>query len=125
MRYSARSELSVTELLTENAVINENICANVKKASFYVRPVCGNILFSVGNALISCHGIALFPAYTRKGGRSAQLFSFCRRRHLLYKAKPRNDKEPFYKLPCRRISKLGICRKALPRGRNGNYPYFL
>ena len=60
MRYPAHG-VYVTELLTGNAVINENICANVKKASFYVRPVCGNILFSVGNALISCHGIALSP----------------------------------------------------------------
>lgn len=38
-----------------------NISANMLRSKFYVCPVCGNILHSMGEASISCHGIMLFP----------------------------------------------------------------
>ena len=51
--------VSVTELLSGNAVSNTNVSANVLKAGFYVCPVCGNVIFSMGEAAASCHGIML------------------------------------------------------------------
>lgn len=53
--------VSVGELLTGQPVLNRNISANMKRSSFYVCPVCGNIIVAAGNAVISCHGITLPP----------------------------------------------------------------
>lgn len=38
-----------------------NVSANMMRSHFYVCPVCGNIIHSMGEAVISCHGITLFP----------------------------------------------------------------
>jgi len=51
--------VSVTELLTGDIVTNANVSANMLRSKFYVCPVCGNIFHSMGEAQISCHGIAL------------------------------------------------------------------
>ena len=53
--------ISVTELLSGNAISNMNVSANMLRSKFYVCPVCGNIIHSMGEAVISCHGIQLFP----------------------------------------------------------------
>lgn len=53
--------VSVTELISGNAVSNVNVSANVLHAKFYVCPICGNIIHSMGEAVISCHGIQLSP----------------------------------------------------------------
>lgn len=53
--------VSVMELMTGEPVINENVSSNILRSSFYVCPVCHNIIHSVGNAVISCHGITLPP----------------------------------------------------------------
>ena len=53
--------VSVPELLSGEQIVNRNQGANFKRASLYVCPVCGNILCSSGNALISCCGIVLPP----------------------------------------------------------------
>jgi DNA-binding XRE family transcriptional regulator len=53
--------VSVTELLSGNAVFNSNVAANMLKAKFYVCPVCGNVIQSTGEAVISCCGITLPP----------------------------------------------------------------
>lgn len=53
--------VSVMELMTGETVINENVSSNILRSSFYVCPVCHNIIHSVGNAVISCHGITLPP----------------------------------------------------------------
>ena len=53
--------VSVTELLSGNAVTNRNLSSNVLRSKFYVCPVCGNIIRAMGNAVISCCGIALPP----------------------------------------------------------------
>ena len=51
--------ISVPELLCGQAITNGNRAANMLKSRFYVCPVCGNVLFARGEALISCCGIQL------------------------------------------------------------------
>ena len=52
---------SVVEILSGNVINNTNISANMMRSKFYVCPVCGNIIHSMGEAAISCHGINLVP----------------------------------------------------------------
>ena len=52
-------DLSVIELLSGENVINTNRSGNMKRVQFYVCPVCGNIIQSTGEAVISCCGITL------------------------------------------------------------------
>ena len=58
--------ISVAELLSGKAVSNMNISANMRRSKFYVCPVCGNIIHSMGEAMISCHGVRLMPAEAEK-----------------------------------------------------------
>ena len=51
--------ISVPELLCGQKIINGNRGSNMLKSLFYVCPVCGNVLFARGGALISCCGIQL------------------------------------------------------------------
>ena len=51
--------ISVPELLCGQAIVNRNRASNMLKSRFYVCPVCGNVLFARGEALISCCGIQL------------------------------------------------------------------
>ena len=53
--------ISVTELISGNTIHNENISANMLRSKFYVCPVCGNVIHSMGEAAIHCHGIQLTP----------------------------------------------------------------
>lgn len=53
--------VSITELISGNAVKNLNVSANMIKSKFYVCPVCGNSIHSMGEAVIVCHGINLYP----------------------------------------------------------------
>ena len=53
--------ISVTELISGNAVSNMNVSANVLRSKFYVCPICGNSIYSMGEAVIQCHGIILAP----------------------------------------------------------------
>lgn len=53
--------ISVIELLSGNSVTNRNTSCNFKKIRFYVCPICGNILFSMGDAVLSCCGVTLPP----------------------------------------------------------------
>ena len=46
-------------MITGDYRINDNQSANMRKTHFYVCPVCGNIITSVGEGLISCCGISL------------------------------------------------------------------
>lgn len=54
-------DVSITELISGNAVNNVNVSANMLRTKFYVCPVCGNVIHSVGEAVIHCHGILLTP----------------------------------------------------------------
>lgn len=51
--------VSVGELLTGEYRENKNPSGNMKKMEFYVCPVCGNIIASVGSGSFSCCGIIL------------------------------------------------------------------
>jgi len=53
--------VSVMELMTGNAVVNKNISSNILRSKFYVCPLCGNIVRTMGDAVISCCGITLPP----------------------------------------------------------------
>ena len=54
-------KVSIVELLSGNEIINQNKSSNIKRSKFYTCPICGNVIFSMGNALISCCGIQLPP----------------------------------------------------------------
>ena len=53
--------VSVTELISGNTIRNTNVSANMRRSKFYVCPVCGNVIHSMGEADIHCHGISLVP----------------------------------------------------------------
>ncbi len=53
--------ISVTELISGNTIINANVSANMLRSKFYVCPICGNVIHSMGEAAIHCHGISLTP----------------------------------------------------------------
>ena len=53
--------VSVIELLSGESITNQNKACNMTKGSFYVCPVCGNIIHTTGEAVISCCGITLPP----------------------------------------------------------------
>lgn len=53
--------ISVTELLSGNAITNMNVSANMLRSKFYVCPVCGNVIHSMGEMAVSCHGVQLTP----------------------------------------------------------------
>jgi DNA-binding XRE family transcriptional regulator/desulfoferrodoxin (superoxide reductase-like protein) len=50
---------SVAELLAGQTTENANPAGNLLRAGFNVCPICGNIVFSTGEASFSCHGIQL------------------------------------------------------------------
>lgn len=54
--------VSVAELLSGSAVTNDNLSANMLRSLFYVCPVCGNVVHSMGEAVVHCHGVLLRPA---------------------------------------------------------------
>ena len=53
--------VSVMELMSGDTVKNQNTSANILRSKFYVCPVCGNIIHTTGDAVISCCGISLPP----------------------------------------------------------------
>ena len=53
--------ISLIELMNGQPITNQNTSANLLRSKFYVCPLCGNVLSSTGNALISCCGITLPP----------------------------------------------------------------
>lgn len=58
--------VSVTELISGNTVSNMNLSANMLRSKFYVCPVCGNVFHSMGEAVITCHGVQLYPLEAEK-----------------------------------------------------------
>ena len=51
--------ISVIELMNGEQISNKNISANMLRCKFYVCPICGNAIHSMGDALVSCCGITL------------------------------------------------------------------
>ena len=66
--------VSVTELMSGNAVRNTNISGNMLRSKFYVCPVCGNIIHSIGEAVIQCHGIKLEPCQAEETDENHMIF---------------------------------------------------
>ena len=51
--------VSVIELMNGALIINKNKSCNIKKSHFSVCPICGNVVYSIGENLNSCCGIEL------------------------------------------------------------------
>ena len=54
-------DISVIELLSGEDIRNLNRSSNMTKGRFYVCPVCGNVIQTTGEAVVSCCGITLPP----------------------------------------------------------------
>lgn len=66
--------ISVTELISGNSVSNGNVSANMLRSMFYVCPVCGNSIHSMGEAVIQCHGIMLTPCQAEETDENHMIF---------------------------------------------------
>ena len=53
--------ISVPELISGHRIENANVSANMMRSKFYICPVCGNVIHSMGETVILCHGIQLLP----------------------------------------------------------------
>ncbi|MBE5787762.1 MAG: helix-turn-helix domain-containing protein [Clostridiales bacterium] len=72
---AAALQVSVMELMKGQPILNRNPGGNLLRTRFYVCPLCGNVIHSVGEAAISCCGIALPPleAEEAEGEHSLQI----------------------------------------------------
>jgi DNA-binding XRE family transcriptional regulator/desulfoferrodoxin (superoxide reductase-like protein) len=66
--------ISVAEILSGKTVSNVNVSSNMLRSKFYVCPVCGNIIHSMGEAVISCHGVMLTPAQPEESDEQHKIF---------------------------------------------------
>jgi len=53
--------VSVIELMNGEQISNTNRAGNLMRLKLYICPICGNVLHSTGDALISCCGVTLPP----------------------------------------------------------------
>ena len=53
--------VSVMELMSGETIINKNISSNILFSKFYVCPICGNVIHTTGDTVISCCGVHLPP----------------------------------------------------------------
>jgi len=53
--------VSIVELMKGEWVTNNNPAGKITKSRFYVCPVCGNVVYAVGEGVYSCCGIVLPP----------------------------------------------------------------
>ena len=56
---SAALGVSVIELFSGEDVENTNRAFNMLRTKLYVCPICGNVIQSTGEAIVSCHGVVL------------------------------------------------------------------
>ena len=66
--------ISITELLSGNAIFNMNVSANMMRSKFYICPVCGNVIHSMGELSLSCHGIQLMPQSAELSDENHKIF---------------------------------------------------
>ncbi len=66
--------VSITELISGNAVNNGNVSANMLRSKFYVCPVCGNVVHCMGEAVIHCHGVQLTPCQAEESDEKHKIF---------------------------------------------------
>jgi len=53
--------VSVMELMSGEAITNRNVSGNMLRSKIYVCPICGNVIHSTGETLVSCCGVTLPP----------------------------------------------------------------
>ena len=58
-RLSKSLGVSIIELIKGEYITNKNKSGNMKNSKFYVCPICGNIIHTIGENLVSCCGITL------------------------------------------------------------------
>ena len=56
---SAALDVDLAQMLSGGLKSNDFVGGNMKKAKFYVCPVCGNVTLCTGNAAVSCCGRTL------------------------------------------------------------------
>lgn len=66
--------ISIAELISGNTVSNVNVSANMLRSKFYVCPVCGNIVRTMGEAVIHCHGVLLTPFQAEETDKNHKVF---------------------------------------------------
>jgi len=66
--------ISVIELITGKAVSNINLSSNMLRSKFYICPICGNVLHSMGESVIYCHGVLLTPAHAEETNEQHMIF---------------------------------------------------
>lgn len=66
--------VSVAELLSGSPVQNANVSANMLRSQFYVCPICGNVIHSIGEAAITCHGVLLQPETSEESDEQHKIF---------------------------------------------------
>ena len=66
--------VSITELMSGNEISNLNVSANMMRSKFYVCPICGNMIHSMGEAVIHCHGILLAPCQAEETDEYHKIF---------------------------------------------------
>lgn len=67
-------KVSVPELISGHQIKNVNVSANMMRSKFYVCPVCGNVIHSMGEAVIHCHGVQLLPAEAEQTDEDHKVF---------------------------------------------------
>ncbi len=65
--------LSVTELLNGECIRNRNRAGNMVRGRFYVCPICGNVIHTTGEAVVSCCGIVLPPLEAEAADREHEM----------------------------------------------------
>ena len=53
--------VSVMELMSGETIVNKNTSSNILFSKFYICPICGNVIHTTGETVISCCGISLPP----------------------------------------------------------------
>ena len=66
--------VSITELISGDEIKNTNVSANMMRSLFYLCPVCGNVIHSMGEAAIHCHGVLLKPAEAEQTDEKHKIF---------------------------------------------------
>ncbi|MBR3873250.1 MAG: helix-turn-helix domain-containing protein [Clostridia bacterium] len=66
--------VSIAELVSGEVVRNINVSGNMLRSKFYVCPVCGNVIHTMGEAAISCHGVQLTPAQPEETDENHMIF---------------------------------------------------
>ena len=66
--------ISITELISGNAVNNVNVSANVMRSKLYVCAFCGDSIHSMGEAVIQCHGIILAQCQAEEPDENHKIF---------------------------------------------------